>query len=72
MHQDVKFLKNDSNFMISNVINFDEYLIQPILAESFIINSGGRFDFVLDANRKAVNYWTRGSYCTPRHTIHAV
>ena len=22
--------------MISNVINFDEYLIQPILAESFI------------------------------------
>ncbi|XP_022299973.2 uncharacterized protein LOC111108406 [Crassostrea virginica] len=53
------------------VIESDGYPIQPIVAESFIINPGERFDFVLEANQTVGNYWIRGKTLevTPRHTI---
>lgn len=58
------------NHMLT-VIETDGYPIEPTVAESFIINPGERFDFVLKANKSIGNYWIRGKTLevTPRHTI---
>lgn len=52
------------------VIESDGYPIQPMVAESFIINPGERFDFLLEAIRPIGNYWIRGKTLEKRrHTI---
>lgn len=58
------------NHMLS-VIESDGYPIRPTLAESFVINPGERFDFVINANQSVGNYWIRGKTLevTPRNTI---
>lgn len=58
------------NHMLS-VIESDGYSIRPTLAESFVINPGERFDFVINANQSVGNYWIRGKTLevTPRNTI---
>lgn len=40
-----------------SVIESDGYPIIPVRVESFIINSGERFDFVINANQSINNYW---------------
>lgn len=37
----------------------DGYDIQPFVVESFIINPGERYDFLLEANQSYSNYWVR-------------
>ncbi|XP_057332184.1 uncharacterized protein LOC130672020 isoform X1 [Microplitis mediator] len=34
-------------------------VFEPVLVDTFIINAGERYDFVLDANQKPDNYWIR-------------
>ncbi|XP_069141451.1 uncharacterized protein [Argopecten irradians] len=46
------------NHLIS-VVATDGYDIQPIIAESFILHSGERYDFVLTADQPDGNYWIR-------------
>ena len=41
------------------VIASDGYDIEPILVESFIINPGERYDFLLKADQPRGNYWVR-------------
>ena len=41
------------------VISSDAFDIEPIVVESFIINPGERFDFLLTADRPSGNYWIR-------------
>ena len=42
------------------VIASDGYDLEPITAESFIINPGERYDFEITANKEVKNYWVRG------------
>ncbi|CAL1529110.1 unnamed protein product [Lymnaea stagnalis] len=37
----------------------DGYDLQPVIVESFIINPGERYDFVVTANQEVGNYWIR-------------
>ena len=41
------------------VISSDSFDIESTLVESFIINPGERFDFLLTANQELGNYWIR-------------
>ena len=41
------------------VIASDGYDIQPMVVESFIINPGERYDFLLEADQQFSNYWVR-------------
>jgi hypothetical protein len=34
--------------------------ITPVVAESFIIAPGERYDFIIDASQAVGNYWVRG------------
>ena len=42
------------------VIASDGYDLEPITAESFVINPGERFDFEITADKEVKNYWVRG------------
>ena len=42
------------------IIASDGYDLEPVVAESFIINPGERFDFEIDATQNIGNYWVRG------------
>jgi len=42
------------------VIASDGYDLKPMVVESFIINPGERFDFLLTTNQSVGNYWIRG------------
>ena len=42
------------------VIASDGYDLKPMVVESFIINPGERFDFLLTTNQSVDNYWIRG------------
>ena len=42
------------------VIASDGYDLKPMVVESFIINPGERFDFLVDADQSIGNYWLRG------------
>lgn len=42
------------------IVASDGYDIKPVKAESFIINPGERFDFLVDADQEVGNYWIRG------------
>ncbi|XP_052779171.1 uncharacterized protein LOC128216597 [Mya arenaria] len=42
------------------VIASDGYDIEQVEAESFIINPGERYDFILTADQEVGNYWIRG------------
>lgn len=42
------------------VIASDGYDLEPVVAESFVINPGERFDFEITANQTVGNYWIRG------------
>ncbi|KAH8311292.1 hypothetical protein KR044_005450, partial [Drosophila immigrans] len=41
------------------IISTDGNDIEPVLADGFFLTSAERFDFVLDANQYAKNYWIR-------------
>ena len=41
------------------VISSDAYDVEEIVVESFIVNPGERFDFLLTANQTIGNYWIR-------------
>ncbi|XP_060069167.1 uncharacterized protein LOC132549267 [Ylistrum balloti] len=41
------------------VVATDGYDVQPVSAESFIIQSGERYDFILAADQAVGNYWIR-------------
>lgn len=43
-----------------SVVASDGYDIDPWVVESFIIQPGERYDFILDANQPDGNYWIRG------------
>lgn len=42
-----------------SVVASDGYDLEPVECESFIINPGERYDFVLNANQPVGNYWIR-------------
>ena len=42
-----------------SVVASDGYHIEPMVVESFIINPGERYDFLLEANQQYGNYWIR-------------
>ena len=44
---------------ILRMISSDGYDFKEFHAESFIINPGERYDFILDANKPYGNYWVR-------------
>ena len=41
------------------VISSDAYDVEDTIVESFIVNPGERFDFLLTANQTIGNYWIR-------------
>ena len=41
------------------MLSSDGYDFQPYVVESFIINPGERYDFLLRANQDPGNYWVR-------------
>ena len=41
------------------IVSSDGYDVENIVVESFIINPGERFDFLLIANQSVGNYWFR-------------
>ena len=41
------------------IVSSDGYDVENIVVESFIINPGERFDFMLIANQSFGNYWFR-------------
>ena len=43
------------------VIASDGYDLKPQLVESFVINPGERFDFLLETNQPVKNYWIRAN-----------
>ncbi|XP_060566453.1 uncharacterized protein LOC132725369 [Ruditapes philippinarum] len=45
---------------VMTVIASDGYDLEPVEAESFVINPGERFDFEITANNDVGNYWIRG------------
>ena len=42
------------------MVAVDGFDITPVVAESFIIAPGERYDFILDASQPVGNYWVRG------------
>ena len=42
-----------------NIVAMDGYDVVPIMFESFIINPGERFDFILSADQPIGDYWIR-------------
>ncbi|XP_065652013.1 uncharacterized protein LOC100198324 [Hydra vulgaris] len=57
------------------VISSDGYDIEPWIVESFIINPGERYDFILTADQPYGNYWIRADSLevgVKDHTIEAV
>ena len=42
------------------IIASDGYDLEPLTAESLVINPGERFDFEITANNEIKNYWVRG------------
>ena len=42
-----------------SIVASDGYDIKPMVVESFIINPGERYDFLLEANQQYDNYWIR-------------
>jgi len=57
------------------VVSSDGYDIEPWVVESFIINPGERYDFILDANQPYGNYWIRADSMEVNvkdHTIEAI
>ena len=44
---------------ILSIVYMDGYNVVPMSFESFIINPGERFDFVLSADQPTRNYWIR-------------
>ena len=42
-----------------SIVSMDGYNVVPMSFESFIINPGERFDFVLSADQPTRNYWIR-------------
>ncbi|XP_064606396.1 uncharacterized protein LOC135471205 [Liolophura sinensis] len=47
----------DGHFL--EIIASDGYEIEPVVVQSFIINPGERYDFILTANNSIANYWIR-------------
>ena len=43
------------------VVASDGYDLKPVEVESFIINPGERFDFILKADQNVKNYWIRAN-----------
>lgn len=41
------------------MIASESSVFEPVLVDTFIINAGERYDFVLEANQKPDNYWIR-------------
>ncbi|XP_062608275.1 uncharacterized protein LOC134270113 [Saccostrea cucullata] len=56
---------------VITIIESDGYPVQPKTVESFVINPGERFDFILEANQTIDNYWIRGKTLEriPRTTV---
>ena len=42
------------------IVASDGYDVKPMIVESFIINPGERFDFLLTTDQNIDNYWIRG------------
>lgn len=42
------------------IVASDGYDLEPVTAESFVINPGERFDFEITADKDIKNYWIRG------------
>ena len=42
-----------------SIISMDGYNVVPMSFESFIINPGERFDFILSADQPTMDYWIR-------------
>lgn len=57
------------------MIASDGYDFEPLVAESFIINPGERYDFLLRATQEIGNYWVRAEsmeHNVKDHTVEAV
>jgi len=57
------------------VISSDAYDIEDTIVESFIVNPGERFDFLLTANQTIGNYWIRADSLEDNvvnHTVEAI
>ncbi|KAL3851968.1 hypothetical protein ACJMK2_015658 [Sinanodonta woodiana] len=56
------------------IIASDGYDLDPVEAESFVINPGERFDFVIIANQMVSNYWIRAQSLEidKNHTAEAI
>ena len=42
-----------------SIVAMDGYDVVPMMFESFIINPGERFDFILSADQAIADYWIR-------------
>lgn len=64
-----RFRVINAGFELQHKVSVDEHKlkliaadgidIEPIIAESFIINTGERFDFIIEANQTIDSYWIR-------------
>ncbi|XP_064606091.1 uncharacterized protein LOC135470972 [Liolophura sinensis] len=56
------------------VVASDGYDLEPMTVESFVINPGERFDFILNATQPVGNYWIRGETLEVEvnHTLEAI
>ncbi|XP_064605204.1 uncharacterized protein LOC135470287 [Liolophura sinensis] len=56
------------------IIASDGYYLEPVTVESFIINPGERFDFIINATQTVDNYWIRGETLEVgmNHTLEAI
>ncbi|XP_064606092.1 uncharacterized protein LOC135470973 [Liolophura sinensis] len=56
------------------IIASDGYYLEPVTVESFIINPGERFDFIINATQSVNNYWIRGKTLEveSNHTFEAI
>ncbi|KAK3102541.1 hypothetical protein FSP39_012062 [Pinctada imbricata] len=53
------FRMSVDNHMLT-IIASDGFDVKPMVVESFVINPGERFDFILNATENVANYWIRG------------
>lgn len=44
---------------VLEMVSSDGYDFKPVMVESFIVNPGERFDFIVQANQTVGNYWIR-------------
>ena len=51
------------------IISTDGYEVEPWVVESFIINPGERYDFILDANQPYGNYWIRAESMEVKYAV---